>query len=387
MAAVFILSIFIIQELAPNKYDWTPTFDPADKGPYGLYVLRNTIEKVVPGLKVVQTDSSLYEVLADSNLTGTYFYAGDYYTIDEPSVDKLLGWVAKGNTAYIAAPITLDYLADSLKYEKDEEINYNILKDSVKNTIRFVNPSLYHKNEYTVKGTQMMSFFSKYDTSNTRIICVADGEKPDFIVISVGKGKIYLCLLNYCFTNYYYLQEEYTPIVDRLLSYIPEGTLIWDNSDNAYKRESQSSLRYILSQRSLYWVYVLVIAGIALFILFSAKRRQRPIPVIEKPRNTTLEFVRTLSELYYYRPSHKNMAEKKILYFMEYLRRHYNFNTGNIDAGFISKLSGLTQMGETKLTATFGFIAVIGEMESITKKQLIDLNNQVDTIYKRIKNV
>jgi hypothetical protein len=58
-------------------------------------------------------------------------------------------------------------------------------------------------------------------------------------------------------------------------------------------------------------------------MLFTARRRQRVIPVVEKPKNKSLEFVQLIGTLYYHRHDNTDLVRKKIIYFAEELRRRW----------------------------------------------------------------
>lgn len=67
------------------------------------------------------------------------------------------------------------------------------------------------------------------------------------------------------------------------------------------------------------------------------------------PKNTTLEFVKTVGNLFYRTQNHKNIAHKKITYFLNYLRTHYRLDTSHFNEEFRGAL-GLALGGATHLT-------------------------------------
>ena len=52
-------------------------------------------------------------------------------------------------------------------------------------------------------------------------------------------------------------------------------------------------------------------------MIFNAKRRQRVVPIINPLPNTTLDFTKTIGNLYYQEGNHQNIVDKKIIYFLE----------------------------------------------------------------------
>ena len=55
--------------------------------------------------------------------------------------------------------------------------------------------------------------------------------------------------------------------------------------------------------------------------MFYARRRQRVIPVVEEPKNRSIEFVKLIGTLYYQKHINHDLLQKKYAYFTETLRR------------------------------------------------------------------
>ena len=56
-------------------------------------------------------------------------------------------------------------------------------------------------------------------------------------------------------------------------------------------------------------------------MIFTAKRRQRVIPVAREPENKSLEFTELIGTLYYQKKDHADLVRKKFTYFAEELRK------------------------------------------------------------------
>jgi len=54
--------------------------------------------------------------------------------------------------------------------------------------------------------------------------------------------------------------------------------------------------------------------------------------------NTTVDFTKTIGNLYYQEGNHQNIIDKKIIYFLERVRNEYLMDTSNLDENFIKKL-------------------------------------------------
>lgn len=137
-----------------------------------------------------------------------------------------------------------------------------------------------------------------------------------------GKGEIILVSTPLLFTNYGVLDEKNATYIFRILSQIGELPIV---RTEGYMKETaqtqRSPLRYFLSQRPLRWAIYLSMFAILLFMVFTARRRQRAIPVIQEPENKSLEFTKLIGTLYYQKNDHANLVHKKFTYFAEVLRR------------------------------------------------------------------
>ena len=97
-------------------------------------------------------------------------------------------------------------------------------------------------------------------------------------------------------------------------------------------------MRYILSQPALKWAWYLFLIGMLVFMFFNAKRRQRVIPIKEPVPNTTVDFTKTIGNLYLQEGSHHLIIEKKIIYFLEKIRSEYLIDTFQLDETFVKRL-------------------------------------------------
>jgi hypothetical protein len=73
-------------------------------------------------------------------------------------------------------------------------------------------------------------------------------------------------------------------------------------------------------------------------MIFNAKRKQRVVPIIKPLTNTTVDFTKTIGNLYFQEGDHQNIIDKKIIYFLEKIRNEYLIETTTLDDNFIKKL-------------------------------------------------
>ena len=139
-----------------------------------------------------------------------------------------------------------------------------------------------------------------------------------------------------------------------------------------------STLGFILRNNSLRWAYYTGILFMILFVVFSIKRRQRIIPVVTPFRNTTLEFTETVGRLYFNRGDHKNIVEKKIKFFMEYIRSRYYMDTQNLDADFVEKLTIKSGIEKERIQYMTQLMISLLNKQVIADTELIQLNDLIE---------
>jgi hypothetical protein len=113
------------------------------------------------------------------------------------------------------------------------------------------------------------------------------------------------------------------------------------------------------------------------------KRRQRVIPVITPLRNTTLDFIKTVSSVYFNQKDNSSIASKKINYFLEFVRQRFYLQTQHLDENFIQQLS--RKSGVEKANVDY-LVQLVGEVNSgyaVSDKLLLTLNHQIENFYKQ----
>jgi hypothetical protein len=128
-----------------------------------------------------------------------------------------------------------------------------------------------------------------------------------------------------------------------------------------------------------------MLISVLLFIFFYGRRKQRIIPVISPFTNTTLEFVETVGNLYYQQKDYKNIAEKKISYFLDYLRNKYSVKTSTFDEETIRKISEKSSSSVAKLNSLFKNIEQIKRSLKISEEDLININYKIEKFYERTR--
>ena len=248
--------------------------------------------------------------------------------------------------------------------------------------LTFANPLLDTARHYPYRNDQVANYFSVFDTIRTTVVARNAQQRPVTLNIAIGRGHLFLNCTPLVFTNINLLSHRNDAFVSTSLSYLRAKTLHWTVFYQLGRMEATSPLRLILSKEPLAWAYYLAIAALALFILVEARRKQRAIPILQPPRNTTMDFVSTLGNLYFQRGDHKNLAMKKITFFQDTLRSRYYLDLRQPDEDQIKAVARKTGNSEITTALLFGMIEQMKAKEIITAEELMKLNKLMEDFTK-----
>jgi len=123
--------------------------------------------------------------------------------------------------------------------------------------------------------------------------------------------------------------------------------------------------------------------ALLLYVLMEMRRKQRYIPVIKKPANDSLEFVKTIGRLYHDKGDHKNLCKKMSAYFLEHIRSRYKLPTSELDEAFQNNLHFKTGVEQEEINGIVSFIRHLDTLDTVSDKQLAWFHKQLETFYKK----
>lgn len=398
-----IIGFILFEIYKPKPTDWIPTFSNKDKIPYGCELLYKVLPDIFPNQKITDEKMPLFSKKKNVNLPhqSNYLYIFRYFRTDSSSLTKLLNYVQKGNSVFIASENFFG-LDDTLHFQTSY-LQDLALNDSI--SINFVSPTLKKLNDYHYQNQSADTYFEINDSPKSRKFFKILGKNnkglPNFIQIRFGKGYFFLNTVPMAFTNFYMVKSDNAEYVFKALSYLPEQPTFWDEYVNvtslgktiksiSKSREAkgeedieESPLKFIVSQPALKWAYFILLSALLIYLIFEGKRRQRIIPIIETPQNTSLQFVETIGSLYYNQKDHKSIAVKKITHLLAYIRTKFYLRTTEIDQTFKNDLSNKSGMAVKEINDLFDYISFVHNNDYITENQLITLNEHIEKFYKK----
>ncbi len=101
-----------------------------------------------------------------------------------------------------------------------------------------------------------------------------------------------------------------------------------------------------------------------------------------KPKNDSLDFVKTIGRLYYEKQDHKNLSKKMAAYFLEHIRNRYKLSTNNLDENFIISLKMKSGYDEATIREIISFIKNLDDSDTISEEQLAYFHKQLEEFYR-----
>lgn len=367
----------------PDPLNWNPSYSASDKIPLGTYVL---LENLKENFEVETINLPPYKYLTENQPEGTYFFLNNHISFDDDELDKLLGWVAAGNTLFIATDAFSKNLLDTLNLNTATAVPSGSI--SSKPMVNLVHPDLESDTAYLYDHETYHSVFIETDTlhsilGNSQLFegsLEIKDPQVNFLSASFGKGNIYLHTMPQGFSNFFLLHQDNVEYIEKVLGYLPEeNTLYWDSYYKTGKKFYTSPLYVLMGNKALRWAYYLMVISCILFVVFEGKRKQRSIPVLRPLENQTYNFTRTIAGLFLDRKEYQKIASKKIYFFLDYIRLHYRIPTEKIDENFLRDLAAQSGKSRDQVRDLFTLLQEIEKKNNITKEELLEMNTAIQT--------
>jgi hypothetical protein len=382
-----VLIILLIDTFRVNPTNWKPTYSLDHKNPFDLYVFNREIKNIIPENRIKRILKTPYEYIQEQTKKVNYLVIKQNMYITDDTL--LLEEVKKGSNLFVSSENYISNITDTLglKYtEVDSDLSLkklDILKLSLTN-------KNWGKADYNLKHVQNTFAFVDADSGTTTILGtekMPDGKVyPNFLKIKFGKGYVFIHNQPQVFTNYALLAKNSSAsYVAHMLSYIPNDMdVVWfvnGQTSNLNAPKTETGLSVVFRYPALRAVWLLLVYGLVVYILFNSKRRQRIVPVIKPLKNTTVEFVQTIGNLYFQQGNTANIIEKKIVFFLDRIRTYYFIDTSGLDYRFAEKLKSKSGKNMELITEILEFINKFRKNKIAEKNDLIHFNKLIEEFW------
>ena len=377
---LFLIITILLAVLELNKkeiIDWRKNFDTTEKSPFGLFVFNNEVNSLFNNqvIKSNKLPDAFYRENAKMAVHNILVINQD---LNKSSTDKILAQVKEGSDALIFNEDFPKFLQSQLKF-LITVVNYenkNFLKltyNKYKNDSLFVDKFPSSNGFYYLKTTHEILGKSDYYKNELA---------ANFIKINYGKGHVYLHTEPLVLTNYYLLKPQNKNYIEDVFSYLPNRKTIWFVDAKSSESTQQSSpLSFILANPALRYAWYLLWFGLIIFVIFNVKRKQRIVPIIEPLENKSVDFIKSIGNLYLQEGNFQDMMAKKSQYFLHRVRLELMIETKELNDNFAQKLHLKTGSDLDKISQALVLIKKSQNPHSLVMKEdLLSLNKILDEI-------
>lgn len=450
MLVLFVL-FCLLQVNLPKKFVWSPTFSHVDKQPLGCFVFDSVLTQSLPnGYHVTKkTFFQLDQEHAKEKIS--VLMVVDQQNLKQLDVKYLCNIARRGGKVMVVASssfddgrnadtVVVDELERTFKVKIEDGIYFSLrgILSGLKAHDNDMYDTIYWNNRETMYAAQPYRMFYnmvggtlfvdsvpkvkrlaytlstagydyKYDSlyvgDFTRFDTIVDKKErieridtfaikkvPAAVSVPYGKGEVIFVSSPLLFTNYGMLEDNTSVYIFRLMSYLADlpvyRTEAYVKTDAMLVAE-QSPFREFIKRPPLRWALYLALLGVVLFMIFTARRRQRVIPIMSKPANRSLEFIQLIGTLYYQRKDHVDLVRKKFKLFAEELRKTAGVDISdvNTDDREYLLLAEKTGMNSDRLKKVIRQIRLVLHSEgNISVEEMRSLIDAMDTIVRHAKN-
>lgn len=377
-AVIFIIVMIILALLEVNKKEtvnWRKNFDIHEKSPFGLFIFNNEAKDLFKN-NLKKIEQTPYEYYNQHKKTAHNIIVIEN-DIDRESWKEILAQVSKGSDAMLMVSRMPKEISDSIGYYASD-ISFeseNVLKLTDK---KYQNDFIKLDKLPSGRG---FSYIKPEVEVLGKTVEKRNTDQANFIKIKFGKGTIYAHSEPLFLTNYYLLKPGSIKYAQDVFSYLQNKETVWFVESNT--KTSRFFMRFILANPALKYAWWIFLGGLILFIFFNAKRKQRIVPVIEPLKNTSLDFVKSIGNLYLQEGDFHDMMAKKAQYFLNKVRMDLLIDTQNLDVEFAKKLQLKTGKAMDMINEAIRLIQKAQDpYASVMKEDLARMNKVLDEILK-----
>lgn len=399
LTGAVIVLFFTGSNTGSRKFDGRITLRRQDKVPYGSWVAFNELNQVFPEARVLvnRKEPGYWDSVSKYDDKQLYVCITDRFTPDETEMHRLVEFAQNGNDVFIVARY-ISATADAAFHCGSSIPAWLPESTADDHKTRFIlkTPPFGDTVYFQYPGIGLNSYFSRLDEKITQVLGVNKDDDPVFIRLRAGKGNFFVHLEPLAFSNYFLLHGNNIGYYEKIFSLVKPGiqTVIWDeyylnkqNEDQPGKNKGWMSTLMEMQNdegkfpfRSAFWVLILL--GIV-YVLMEMRRRQRLIPVIRKPSNESLDFVKTIGRLYFQKGDHRNLCRKMAAYFLEHVRTRYKLSTGLLNEEFIQLLHYKSGAGEKEISDIVYFIKNMDQGALVSQQHLVKFHQLLESFYKK----
>lgn len=216
------------------------------------------------------------------------------------------------------------------------------------------------------------------------LIQSADGDTLAIRVTSPErKGALIIGTMPRLFTNFAVAHHaEARNLMLRLMSLLADKPVRRLRAeDKVTDDELDETADVLMRSPAMRAAYLLTIVTCLLAIVFTARRRQRVIPVIEPPANRVMEMTLNVGDLYYRRHDNVDLVMKRYAMFVDAVRRALMLDLETDDrATIVRELATATGTARDEVEALLDAIAQASTSDELPDATMISIIDRMDRL-------
>lgn len=391
-AAIIVLFITGDSKKENRKLDERITLRKKDKIPYGTFVAFNSLKQLFPGaeLSTNHYEPGYWDNLSAYDTKQVLMVVTGKFNADEREMRRLIEFTEKGNDVFISAMYISSAADKLLKCSSSAiDLSYFTTEDLAENIqLSLADEPFGLGLKYKYPGRTFSSYFTTIDSATTDVLGYDQSKRPDFIHLKAGKGNFFVHLEPLAFSNYFLLHKNNIDYFEKIISLMqPDAKkVVWDEYYLAKRdkpQKKQGWMAVLFRYPALRAALLTAIIALLIYVLMEMRRKQRPVPVIRKPKNESLDFVKTIGRLYYDKGDNRNLCTKMSAYFLEHVRNKYKLPTSVLDDEFVNNLHYKSGVEKEEVRQIISSIQYFEKANVVSNEQLTNFHNQVESFYKK----
>jgi len=386
VALVIMLTLVFFEIKDVPKIKWESKIDLNSKSAGGFYLFKSLLDTKYDSVTVTKSDSLILE--EDQEESTLLIYLTNKIRLDDSTLHHLKEYIKRGNNALLlSSSIHLrNYNIKTIgKYSHMDTSSMLTWNDSTE----FQYKKYWSNLEYPKKVTfslidQMADSLKIYDYKN--LMTTQDTTEETFAILrsyKFGEGQLVIHSMPELFHNLSSLQNFYLDNFEKTFDLFDSNSVRIHQHKRANilaGRNEDSPIQYILSEKSLKAGYYLLIFTALLYALFASKRKQKSIPTLPENKNTSLTYVKTMSELYKAQDQNEKLVPHMEKIFTNKIKNKYYLDPKSEDYPMLLSLKSKIPIEDiNKILLKFES----AKSHDFSDDQIINLHNDIISFHKK----
>lgn len=393
---IMTLYFFRIEDVPKIKWSYNLKLDKKEAG--DLYLMNKMLEAKYGQEHVKVITSQFLDTLIDNNTDNStlndshlLLRIDQHIYLQDSSLNEILDLCERGNEVLLISSylnLNSDILKDSFRINiKQKSYNDTMLYLTWEDSTRLEYTHLWRDHERN-RYQNSRYFTEKEDLVSNTIYdnhLQVNDSMSIFRSYKVGAGQLHVHSVPRLFINSASLQDIYLENFTKTFDLV-DAQNIWihvpKNKNINVGANKLSKIQYILSQPPLKSSYYLILLTALLYVLFSSKRKQKIIPTKTENKNTSLEYIDTISALYAAQNQNSKLVPHMEKIFHNHIKKQYFLDKNTED--YAQKLSHKAKVPVVEVNKILNKFRQ-PKSHHFTDDQLFRLYNDIINFHKKAK--